>query len=546
MSLHLGESSMTLQWLIFICLLVGWFPGSSFAQNRTQIGVRDSGQLCPYLWNLSADVGDNGTCFRAFFQEAANWSQALRICRQHDGFLLKATKDLKFKIPSVLSNFELEYVWTGLHIHPRTGKLIWDEIEERVLQSSDIEEFSVMNMMSWSSGQPNMTSGRCVLANVKNDQFRTVQFSLHNCSDKRPFICQREPILPKVETGHPCSEGWYGGTYLDKCYSISLQRLTHSMAEKNCSRIRNAGNLGTLVSPSSVLVEAYIRNMIKPGPGAETGFWTGLKYNTSARDYFWEDGTRVNNNMMSPNSLNWTEGKNCGIIYLDSAQGQSSLRWKWEDCNQEAYQICELPKTKRSYQATLKLKTATGEVSGGKNKYGGDRPVEVPKGQLNFIITNLSPESKAVFLWNWEVVFSNLSMELQGYYFYNTWELHPLKKKTTNQILIVHPDYLTFRCRLDISNLFTLMDLSVTKFNLFQHPASLDGSFQVLVNSLRRLSGRVREIAGWETVELTLRHFSYLGPNRTHLMAHFNATVKLRSNTADRLEAAVLRILQEQ
>lgn len=79
---------------------------------------------------------------------------------------------------------------------------------------------------------------------------------------------------------------------------------------------------------------------------SEIGFWTGLKYNTSARDYFWEDGTAVNRAMMSTSSLNWTEGKNCGIIFLASAQAQSTLRWKWADCNQQAYTICELPKRK--------------------------------------------------------------------------------------------------------------------------------------------------------------------------------------------------------
>lgn len=72
-------------------------------------------------------------------------------------------------------------------------------------------------------------------------------------------------------------------------------------------------------------------------------------------------------------------------------------------------------------------------------------------------------------------------------------------------------DYLTFRGRLNISELFTLQELSVTKFNLFQHPLQLDNSFQPLIDSLGRLSNRVLELGGWERVELTLRRFSYEG-----------------------------------
>lgn len=73
--------------------------GSSFAQ----VSVVESGLMCPYGWKLNPNVGANGTCFQAFHSEAANWSEALRTCRQHDGFLLKATEELKYKISDLLS-----------------------------------------------------------------------------------------------------------------------------------------------------------------------------------------------------------------------------------------------------------------------------------------------------------------------------------------------------------------------------------------------------------------------------------------------------------
>ncbi|KAK2173066.1 hypothetical protein NP493_905g00054 [Ridgeia piscesae] len=144
---------------------------------------------CPAGWKARGV-----TCYKVY-RERLSWPDAKVVCKNYGGQLVKVEElNTNIYIGSEvgLADRSIGHYWIGFTREGATGNVgHW---------SDGTETDTVIG--HWMANQPDDNSGKCVKVNNATDQL--YEWSMHWCSDKLPFVCQRQACL---QGEFPCSNG---------------------------------------------------------------------------------------------------------------------------------------------------------------------------------------------------------------------------------------------------------------------------------------------------------------------------------------------------
>ncbi|XP_053380234.1 low affinity immunoglobulin epsilon Fc receptor-like [Mercenaria mercenaria] len=196
-------------------------------------------------------------------------------------------------------------------------------IREYVVTMQNVKYIAVSEMLSSVATMSVPSKLSCGVVCEENDE--CVSFSYNNAteicqlSDKDPMMAPVEVVASNGSTLYHlkgCEEGW--DVYKRKCYLFSYTSLTWESSKSYCE------SLGTsLVKVESDDEHQFIRHKLQI-IGYSSGFsWIGARYNESAGEHRWIDGTEISFN-------GWPAGepgtsKGC-VDYLDFLEAGG---WLW-------------------------------------------------------------------------------------------------------------------------------------------------------------------------------------------------------------------------
>ncbi|KAH3752392.1 uncharacterized protein LOC127848548 [Dreissena polymorpha] len=205
--------------------------------------------FCEGGWTeFSLDTGSGTICLQ-FNTEARSWPDAEKHCGEHIANLMQLDLQNKYftftnvgtrmEVGNVLvETLRMKEFWSGMHVQNR--RLMWDDYGPQYVSS---EQYA----WTWDEGQPDPSFGKCGKVTAGTTETRSelkevpVEFynnqmtiALHDCSNKLPFICQKNPVRLELKTASFCETNWIGNQFLPHCYRVFKDAESYEDAVKVC------------------------------------------------------------------------------------------------------------------------------------------------------------------------------------------------------------------------------------------------------------------------------------------------------------------------
>ncbi|GFN98051.1 mannose receptor c type 1 [Plakobranchus ocellatus] len=273
---------------------------------------------CPAKWSRNPSTG---TCIQMGGQPK-RWQAARAECMKRDGGLVTIVDDNMNNFVNDIRNKSSEKIsWIGLNRLGSGGNFSWSNGNKPVKYS---------NWAAISSGI-NSKVKNCVATGVNG----AGEWAALKCSERRDFICERQPVCPLVDG--VCSPGWVKSP--DSCIKFYDQDRTWEDAREVC--IKDSADLVTVLDSC---MSKTIEEQLKSKTGA---YWIGLNDQLKEGLWRWLDDT----NMI--NYTNWAPGQPNNYSYQESGheRGQDCVEvgkhknGQWNDhvCTAARKFICEQP-----------------------------------------------------------------------------------------------------------------------------------------------------------------------------------------------------------
>ncbi|GFN79590.1 C-type mannose receptor 2 [Plakobranchus ocellatus] len=312
-----------------------WFSNRKTWENARAACQRDGGDLlaiynaemnefvaageCPSGWK---QCPSSGTCIKVY-ERMSTWQDARAACKKDNGDLLKI-RDQRMNqfAEDIRESNGLNVIWLGLSDRHSEKKFYW------------LDETIEITYTNWSPSNPrdlSFNGGHCVGMGSNG----AGQWTTFDCSDKKPFLCERKPTCRVVDG--TCPAGWVKSP--TSCIKLYNDERLWQDARTACQQ-----DGGDLVKVQDDCMSKSIEEQIKSRP-ADDNFWIGLSDQIKEGTWRWLDDDEA------VIYKNWAPGQPNNHQVSGHKRGQDCVeigshkkaQWNDQDCNVAYKFICEKP-----------------------------------------------------------------------------------------------------------------------------------------------------------------------------------------------------------